>query len=107
MPEKESDIQAGICDYLALRGHLFWRQNTTPIYDRTRGTFRAMPSHSMTGLPDIFLVQFGTGILWGLEVKRPKGKQSESQELFMMRLRNSGGRYDVVHSIAEVQALGL
>ena len=103
----EKDIQAGICDYLALRGHFFWRQNTTPIFDKNRGGFRAMPKHSFSGLPDIMLVQFGTGRLIGLEVKRPRGKQSEGQELFMMRLRNSGGEYHLVHSIDEVIALGL
>ncbi len=66
-----------------------------------------MPAHSMRGLPDIFLIEHGTGRLWGLEVKRPGGKQSEDQELFMMRLRNGGGRYDVVRSIDDVRALGL
>lgn len=54
--EKESDIQRAICDCLALKKHFFWRQNTTPIFDPTKKTFRKMPKYSLKGVPDIIVL---------------------------------------------------
>jgi hypothetical protein len=48
---KESDIVRTICDYLALKKQLFWRNNNTPIYDPAAQRFRAMPKYTMKRLP--------------------------------------------------------
>jgi hypothetical protein len=101
----ESSIQAAICDYLSLRRHFFWRQNTVGLFDASTGRHRSMPKYSMSGVPDIILIRDGQFI--GLEVKRPGGKQSEAQEEFERKVRFYGGQYHIVHSIEEVQALGL
>lgn len=100
---KESAIQKAICDYLAYQGHFFWRQNTQPVFDY--GKFYSMPKYSKKGVPDIILVK--DGIFWGLEVKRPKSKQNENQIEFQQGLEAAGGKYNVVCSIDDVQALGL
>lgn len=66
-----------------------------------------MPKHSLRGVPDIILVKPPTGQFIGLEVKTKSGRLSDHQQEFSERLRDVGGRYYVVTSIDDVQALGL
>lgn len=107
---KESDIQNAICDYLALRGYFFWRQNTIPptyFKDGAR-QFRRMPKHSMNGVPDIILIgPQGDGRFMGLEVKRPVGKISLAQYEFEKLCEIAGAEYHVVRSVDDVINLGL
>jgi hypothetical protein len=100
----ETDIQRAICDYLAVRHYFFWRNNNTPIYDATNKRFRAMPKHTMKGIPDIILVKNGQFI--GFEVKSEQGKQSEEQKAFEMRCKLEGGLYHLVRSFQDVIELG-
>ena len=102
---KETDAQAAICDYLALRKHLFWRANNIPVFDRARGTFRALSKHTLPGLPDIMVIKDGFFI--ALEVKTEKGRQSEAQKEFARLCKEHGGEYYVVRSIDDVQNIGL
>lgn len=102
--ETESNIQRSICDYLKFRRHMFWRSNNIPA-PLKGGGFRRLPKHTPRGLPDIVVIKQGQFI--GLEVKKPKGKQSPNQIEFEKNVTAAGGRYHVVHSIDEVQALGL
>lgn len=101
---KETDVQYSICEYLAYRQHFFWRQNTIPALTRDGG-FRRMPAFSKNGVPDIILIVDGKFV--GLEVKAPKGKQSESQKDFEAGCKQAGGCYYIVTSIEDVKALGL
>lgn len=101
----EKDIQLAICDYLSLKGHFFWRQNTTAIFERKTNSFRPMPKYSMNGIPDIIVIRDGFFI--GLEVKQPKGKQSENQKIFEKLCKENGAEYYVVTSIDDVQNIGL
>lgn len=102
-PPKEKEIQLAICDYLSLKKHFFWRQNTMPVFDH--GKFYAMPKYSKNGVPDIILVK--DGIFYGLEVKRPKGKPSDKQIEFKEGLEKAGGKYFVVTSLQDVIDIGL
>ena len=102
--EKETDIQKAICEYLSYRRCFFWRQNTIPAMTKAGG-YRAMPKYSLNGVPDIIMMK--DGIFWGLEVKRPKGKQSDAQKEFEKRPIEAGGKYNIVTSIDDVIALGL
>ncbi len=99
----EKEIQLSILDYLAYRNVFMWRQNTQPVFDK--GHFRSMPKYSRNGVPDIIVVKDGQFI--GLEVKRPKGKQSEAQIEFQRDLEKAGGKYYVVTSIDDVKSIGL
>lgn len=103
--EKESNIQLAICDYLALKKVFFWRQNTTPVFDTKTKFYRPMPKYSMRGVPDIIIIKNGKFI--GLEVKRPKGKQSDSQLEFQKNCILNKAEYFVVTSIDDVIKLGL
>ena len=100
---KESDIVSSICDYLALRKHFFWRQNTGGLY--REGRFFSPPKHAMRGVPDIIVVHVGRPYF--LEVKRPKSYQSPEQKEFQKGAEAAGAYYAVVRSIEDVQALGL
>ena len=99
----EKDIQNAICEYLAYKGHFFWRQNTAPIF--REGRFMSMPKFSINGVPDIIVIWQGNFI--GIEVKRPGGKLSESQKEFQKRCLKAGGEYHVVTSLDQMKDLGL
>lgn len=97
---KETDIQKTICDYLALRNYFFWRSNTTPIFDPTRHSFRAMPKYAMKGVADILLLE--DGIFYAIEVKSRTGKQSDKQKVFQGLVEKKGGIYILAKSLEEV-----
>ena len=99
----EKDIQMAICDYLSLKRYFFWRQNTGAVWDKDR--FRSMPKYSMNGVPDIILIKNGKFI--GLEVKQPKGKQSDNQKIFEKMCKDNGAEYHIVTSLDDVIALTL
>ena len=103
---KEKDIQLEICRYLESRGYFFWRQNTSPIFDKTTGFYRPMPKYSVKGLPDIILIREG-GLFVGLEVKRPGSKPSDNQISFKEKCEGVGAEYHIVRSVEDVIALGL
>lgn len=105
-PPLEKEIQNTICEYLFdIKRYFGWRQNTNPIFDRTKATMRKMPKYSKNGVSDIILVKDGTFI--GLEVKRPSGRQSEGQKAFQKELEAAGGKYHLVTSLDDVLKLGL
>lgn len=97
-----------VCDYLALRKHLFWRQNTAPAVQKSEDgwKFRSMPKHSLRGVPDIIVID-KTGHFVGLEVKRAKGKLSPDQLEFQRRCKENAAEYHVVRSIDDVKEIGL
>jgi len=100
--EKESDIQFAICQYLEWKHLDFWRQNTTPIWDKSgKGFFRAMPKYAKKGVPDIFVMTPRRMIF--LEVKRPKGVLSEDQVAFQEMCKRNGFEYYLVRSVEDVQ----
>jgi hypothetical protein len=102
----EKEIQLSVCDYLAFRKHFFWRQNTSPMYDTARQTFRSMPKYALRGVPDIILVKNG-GLVVFLEIKRPGGVQSEWQRAFEQQATAKGAVYKIITSLDEVIAMGL
>lgn len=103
--EKENDIQNTICEYLKLKNHFFWRQNTSPTMQFGNGsaTFRRMGKYALKGVPDIFVVHNGKVYL--IEVKRPKGKLSEHQLEFQRRCAEENVPYYVVYSVDDVMKI--
>lgn len=102
----EKDIQFACCQYLELKRHFFWRNNTTPIYDPTRQAFRAMPKYALRGVADIIVIADGGKAVF-LEIKRPGGKQSEDQIIFEERCTQVGATYAVITDVEQLIALGL
>ena len=102
LPEKETDIQLAICEYLALKQRFFWRQNSIPPTFMKNGQmqFRRMPKYSINGVPDLIVLCRGTFI--GLEVKRPGGRQSAHQFVFERKCKEAGCEYYIVESVEDV-----
>lgn len=103
---KEVDIQRQVCDYLALRKHFFWRNNNTPIFDKGKMVFRAMPKYTMKGIPDIIIID-DTGHFIGLEIKKPKTYQSKEQKEFEARCKENGAEYYVIRKFEDLKEIGL
>lgn len=111
---KETDVQSAICEYLDMRRRCFWRSNNIPAFNKRADgtvTMRSLPKYTPRGIADIFVV--AGGLLYALEVKKPKTEtsaktyQSADQRAFQELVEKHGGRYHVVRSIEDVQALGL
>src|SRR5256885_69646 len=97
MAAKETEIQAAILDYLAMRGHFVIRLNNQPIFDPTRKIFRKLPKHTPKGLADILVIRKGQPVF--VEVKSEKGKPSQDQLDFGRDAFLAGGMYLVARSI--------
>jgi hypothetical protein len=108
----ETQIQTEILEYLTKRGHLCWRNNNQPTFDRHLnngyGGYRSQSKWTPQGLADIFCIDKEEyGQLVGLEVKTPKGRPSAGQLLMQRRFHLANARYEFVRSVEEVKALGL
>ena len=106
---RESDILRECCQYLQNRGFFFWRINNIPVHGRTRSKFQPL------GLPDIMMLK--NGFFFAIEVKRPKGNETErepngrmirerklspSQSEWATRCVFEDGNFAVVHSVQEL-----
>lgn len=104
LPEKETDIQDSICDYLEKRGRCFMRLNNVPAFNRNGDgsiVMRRLPKHTPRGIADILVI--AGGLAYWLEVKTKKGRQSPEQKDFEVWVTKHGARYFVVRSIDEVR----
>lgn len=93
---KESDVQRQILDYLALKHVFHYRNNSGAFKDSNEHLYR----FGATGIPDIICVIKGQYV--GIEVKGPKGKQSDYQKEFQRQLGDAGGKYILAHSLDDV-----
>lgn len=105
----ETQLQRAICDYLAYQPDImFWRQNQSgSFYTGKDGKrkFRKPPTYAKNGVPDVIVVKDGRFI--GLEVKTPKGRQSDAQKAFQEELEKNGGEYHIVRSVDDVVKLNI
>ena len=102
----ESEIQNMLCEYLALKKRFFWRNNNIPVFDSKTRSYRSMPKYAMKGVADIIVITDG-GFVCFIEVKRPKGKQSEDQVEFERLCKKWGAEYHVIWSIEQLKEIGL
>lgn len=104
-PLKETDILREICLYLKVKRHFFWRQNNTGVYRHSIG--RYIPAaNSMKGIPDIFVLKPGP-VLFGIEGKTAKGRQSDDQKNFETEWKKRGGVYVLARCVQDVIEAGL
>jgi len=97
--EKEQSIQHAILDYLALMRIVAWKNSNVGIYNKKTRSF--IPSHTR-GVSDILGI-LPTGRFLAIEVKRPKQKPTEEQQLFLDTINENGGLAFVAHSIDDVE----
>ena len=93
---KEKDIQKQILEYLKIKKIFHYRNNTGGFMDKNNHFYR----YGEVGSPDIICVI--NGIYIAIEVKQPKGKQSEGQKAFQENLEKAGGKYWLVYSLEDV-----
>lgn len=95
----EHDIQTDILKYLDNIPKLFyWRNNTGAIHTEKR-----FVQFGVRGGPDIIIIYKGKFI--GIEVKGPRGKQSEYQQSFQKNVEYAGGIYLVAKSVEDVKKI--
>jgi len=98
---KESYIQSQILDYLKYRGVFCWRNNTgATTYQRKDGRKQFL-RYGATGSPDI--IGIFRGKFLGIEVKNKLGKVTNSQRLFLDRIKAEGGIALVARSTEDVE----
>ena len=95
----EKETQATILDYLAIKHIFHWRQNTGAMRGEHKGK-KWFVQFGDKGSPDIFAVIDGN--IYGIEVKSPKGKMSESQKDYEERFVAAGGVYILARDVDDV-----
>lgn len=95
---RESDIQAAILRFLAtVPGLRAWRSNSGAAMGR-----RGLVRFGVAGQGDISgLLESGRRL--EIEVKTPKGRQSEQQRLFGAMISKFGGLYILARSVDDVR----
>lgn len=100
----ESSVLSAVCEYLAVKGYVFWRQNNVGVFDFANKRYRAMPTYSVKGVADIQLLLDGRS--WFLECKAPKGVQSPDQKEFEFLVKRAGAQYYIIRSVDDLIELG-
>jgi hypothetical protein len=107
----EADVLASCLAYLKLRQIPAWRCNTTGVYDPVRKAFRSF--RGLRGVSDILGVlprtlyvdgrRVTVGLFLACEVKRPGGKLTAEQTVFLDAVRAAGGIALCVSSLRELE----
>lgn len=98
----EKDIQKAILDYLLMRGHYVWRNNTGGF---KKDNYWIRVGHKGSG--DIIGYEKGTGRFISIEVKRRGGVLSPEQAEFIRLAQSNGALSCVAYDITNVIELGL
>lgn len=98
----ERTLQNAIINLLRLNGWFAYSQKTVGTYDPIKKIFRKNKSATI-GVADILAIKHGRVLF--LEVKRPGGKQRNSQIEFEYQIKTHGGNYFVVTSYKEVEKI--
>lgn len=99
----ENEVLNAVCEYLEVKGYVFWRQNTVGVFDVTKRTFRRQPKYSLNGVSDV--IALVDGMAWFLEVK-DKAPQNKNQKDFEEKVKLGGCQYHIVRGIDDLQKLG-
>lgn len=100
----EQAIQKSILDYLAVLKVWYRRMNSGVMAGEYKGK-RSFVRFGTPGMADILaapLIQGRPEFLW-IEVKAPKGKQSEAQAEFQKEVEGGGHSYLIAKSIDDVE----
>ena len=85
----ENDVKRVVKDYLNIKGYF---------------NFHILQGiGSFKGIPDIIAIKAGRVLF--LEIKKPKGKQSEYQKQFQIFIEGHGGEYYIVRSLEDLMKI--
>ncbi len=97
--KSELQIQKEIMEYLSTLDGLFWRNNTTGMFDPITKRYRA--NSSINGVSDILGIY--RGIFVAIEVKTTKGRLSANQQEFLNQVALNRGLSFVARSVDDVK----
>jgi hypothetical protein len=100
---REQDLEKACIEYLSFLPETFaWKNQTggTPITSNGRTFIKKAPC---TGVSDITIIHKGKVMF--VELKVPKGKQSENQKEFQRNVEIAGGSYFIITSLADLKTL--
>jgi len=100
---KESTVQKGVIRYLQHLENLgylyFFRSGAGAIKTEDGRYFKT----GKKGCPDLTVCY--RGLFYGLEIKSPTGRQTDSQKKAQKAIYQSGGLYYVIRDVLEVEEL--
>jgi len=103
MSQSEAMIQKGILDYLTMIS----KQMPLYFFRAGSGAVKTMQGRyfktGRPGVPDIVVCWAGKFV--GLEVKAPKGRQSQAQKKAEQEIASAKGEYHIVRSVSDVKAI--
>jgi hypothetical protein len=97
--QSEQSIQKSIIDLLRLKHFVVFKHHSTGFTQRDGNPIYF--KYGEKGIADIIACS-PTGRFWTIEVKKPGGKLSNDQIVFLNRVRGNGGIAIVAHSIDDV-----
>jgi len=102
----EAQIQKTILAYLRVHPSVAWvaRFNSGAFIESYGGHERYIQANSLKGCPDIMGMLKG-GRYFGIEVKGPKGRVTQDQDNFILRVLEGGGYAGVARSIDDVEKI--
>lgn len=107
----EDIVLDAACEYLAYKKYFFFRINNAPVYDanldrKTNGRtkFRKPPKYSVKGVSDLMVVHKSR--CYFIEIKAPKGVQSEDQKKFEKNVTDQNVAYLLVRSVQDLVDAG-
>lgn len=100
----ESGIQQAIINYLSLlelQGKVYWFRNNSfaGFIQRANGSVGRI-NNAKRGMPDIVVCYQGRFI--AIEVKAPRGRQSEFQKEAEAAIKKAGGDYILARSLDDI-----
>ena len=96
---KESHIEWNIIRYLRSIGWIVIKHRSTGRF--ANGRMITLPKDEL-GVSDIIAVS-PDGIAHFLEIKTPKGRQSEYQKMFENMVKAKGSRYTILRSLEDAE----
>lgn len=101
MKLSEKQIENGILNYLGWRRIFAWKNQSVGIYDVAKGVYRKPRSpHHKKGVSDIIGIYKNRPLF--IEVKRPGGKVSDEQLLFLTEAAKNGAIAILATSVDDV-----
>ncbi len=100
---READVLKACLDYLRLRRIPAWRQNQGAVAGEHKGKRRFLRFAAVDGISDILGLLPPSGRLLAVECKRPGGKLSAHQQVFLKMIEAAGGLALCVDDVRQLQ----
>ena len=102
----EKEIENAILTYLNLRPDCFaFKVNTVGVFDSVKKVYRKSNNKfAVNGVSDIIAQFDGLGTVF-IEVKTPKGRQSDAQKAFENSINRYNGNYFIARGLDDIKKI--